>query len=58
MFSNLSTKGVEKFLESLENDSAYTCHFTSRAPVKRLIELLKILEEKSNLLPKHKTKIT
>lgn len=57
MFSNLSTKGVEKFLESLENDSAYTWHFTSRAPVKRLVELLKILEEKSNLLPKHKTKI-
>ncbi|MGG1335080.1 hypothetical protein ABE196_01090 [Bacillus subtilis] len=58
MFSNLSTKGVERFLESLENDQAYAWHFTSREPVKRLVELLKLLEEKSNLLPKHKTKIT
>ncbi|KYC92459.1 hypothetical protein [Bacillus amyloliquefaciens] len=58
MFSNLSTKGVQIFLDSLENNTSYAWHFMSPNPVKRLVELLKILEGKSNLLPKHKIKIT
>lgn len=58
MFSNLSTKGVQIFPDSLENNTSYTWHFMSPNPVKRLVELLKILESKSNLLPKHKIKIT
>lgn len=57
MIENLSTKGVEAFLQALEGDSGFAWHFTSREPVKRLVLLLEVLKGKSNLLPKHKTKI-
>jgi hypothetical protein len=57
MIANLTTKGVEIFLDKLEADTSYAWHFSSGRPIKRFKEVLEILKGKSNLLPKHKTKI-
>src|SRR5699024_7858219 len=57
MIENLSTKGIEVLLESLEKDVSYAWHFTNEKSIKMLINLLEILKDKYNLLPKHKTKI-
>lgn len=57
MLKNLSTKEIEVLLSSMENDKSFMWHFTSNSTLNRLIMDLKIIREKSNILPKHLTQI-